>query len=145
MNESINLFKYIIRFSISYVLLLIIVATIITYLGIDSGSFSTTIVATLGAVTITSSKFVKDNKRIPNEIEKQKLIWLSFYVSLLAPLIIVIPFSLFLYDMTNIMNALKEINFLVFSIIVLVVIILDFFLIKFFYNSSFKTLFKDIK
>jgi len=83
MDEDVNVFKYAMRFSIAYFLLLLLLAVILTLLNID-GNTGGSIGALLGAVAIVVHKFVDDNERAPNKTEKRKLVWLSYFLSLLV-------------------------------------------------------------
>lgn len=141
-NENVKLFKYIVRFGISYQLLLIVIAIVFSVLSFDDGNIGSSFGAIIGAVSFTVSKFVKDNQRVPNDVEKKKLIWFSFFATWFVPLMVVSPFFLYSYGLTYFIAELKEIDVVWFLLIILVFAIGTFFIIQHFYGSMAKEYFK---
>ena len=90
MEKETALSKYIIGFSVAYVLLLIIFSIALRFFNIPAEA-GLEIGAIIGAIYITISNFVANTQRIPYKTEKRKLIWLSFIwiwcISLLEVLI----------------------------------------------------------
>jgi len=137
-NENVNLFKYIVRFCISYQLLIIVIAIIITILDFGDGNIVTSMGAIYGAVSFTMSKFIEDNERIPSEIEKKKLVWYSFFASWLVPLIAISPIILYSYGTTYIIDEMRKIESWWFAVIVLVFSLVIFYILRYSYGLMAK-------
>ena len=144
-NENVNLFKYIVRFSISYQLLLILIAIITTILDFGDGNIATSMGAIFGAVSFTMSKFIKDNKRMPSEIEKKKLIWYSFFASWLVPLIAISPIVLYSYGSTYIIDEMRKLESWWFAVIVLVFSLVTFYILHYSYGLMAKEYFNALE
>ena len=103
MDQNVDVLNYVIRFSIAYFLLLIVLGVFLTLLNIG-GSTGGSIGALLGAVIFAVYKFVEDNKRIPNKTEKTKLVWLSFSASWLISILIMSIVIVFIEGISGFIN-----------------------------------------
>ena len=144
-NEEINLFKYIVRFSISYQLLLIVIAIITTILNFDVENMVISTAAMIGAVSFTMSRFINDNKRIPSKIEKKKLVWYSLFASWLVPIIFISPLILYSYEMTYVIEEMRKIDSWWFFGVILFLFLLNYFILQYFYGSTAKEYFNELK
>jgi hypothetical protein len=80
-EEVIGVKKYIIRFVIAYILLIFIISIIEILFSIDTTDTTSSFIASImGASMYTILKFIENNKRIPYNSEKIKLVWLSLFV-----------------------------------------------------------------
>jgi choline-glycine betaine transporter len=88
MDQDVSVTKYVIRFALVNMGLLIGMAIMLGLLGIESSS-GTTLAALLGAAMATTYKFIQDHRRIPSSGEKTKLVWLSYLASWVVSLVLV--------------------------------------------------------
>ena len=80
MEQDISISKYIIRFSITFTVILITVSIIFSLLGVEANS-SLTIIAQMSACSYVISTFIKNHKRLPTQTEKTILFWYTFLAS----------------------------------------------------------------
>ena len=85
MDENINIKKYIIIFSISYIFIVILLIVMEIVLGISSSGVTILIVSLSGASIFTIQIFLQQNNRIPNKLEKRKLVYSSLLIGFLIP------------------------------------------------------------
>lgn len=81
MKEIVNIKKYIIKFIIAYIVLLLIMSVIEVFFledPIDNTSLFTSVI--LASAMYTMTKFVTNNVRVPHKSEKVKLVWSSLLV-----------------------------------------------------------------
>lgn len=88
MEQDVNVSKYVIRFGLVNLALLVGLSMVFALLDIESGS-GVTLGALMGAAIFAVAKFIQDNKRVPSSSEKTKLVWFSYLTSWLVSLIIV--------------------------------------------------------
>jgi len=95
MEQEVGIFKYVLRFGITYLVLSLLVWLLVEALNVISNieinlylTLAVTLGALGGAAMFVVSKFFQDNKRIPTEQEKSKLVWFSFFASWLVILIL---------------------------------------------------------
>ncbi len=89
MVQEVSIFKYVLRFSLAYLVLILVLVLLLNILGIKL-NHGASIVALIAAAVLTVSKFLQDNKRIPTASEKTKLVWFSFLASWL---VVLMPFG----------------------------------------------------
>lgn len=81
--------KYILYFSITYLIAMVIMAVIISFFDVPGG---TSIACLMTAGFVTANKFVQDHQRAPNPIEKKQLVWsclaASIAISLFGSIIV---------------------------------------------------------
>ncbi len=114
MEQNVEINQYILKFSIAYIIGLVALAAIFYFLDLDGGS-GASIGALIGAAMYSSGKFIEENKRIPNKVEKSKLVWLSLLLSWVVSIILVVIFVLVfdgfegLFELSNLMLELNAI------------------------------------
>ncbi|AOA59590.1 ABZJ_00895 family protein [Acinetobacter larvae] len=118
--------KYILFFSLVYAGLCFIFFAITNF--IDLPNTVASIVTISVAAIMTSTKFVQEQKRLPDQSEKNKLIWGCFIASILWSTAIILVFLSFSDEKALIMELLDEILnviplwFLALSIIISLII-----------------------
>jgi len=95
--ESVPIKKYIIHFSVVYIVVMVVLHGILALLDLE-GNSGALLAILMGAAAYTASKFIKDNKRVPNKIEKSKLVWLSFGVSWVISIVFVVFFVALMFE-----------------------------------------------
>ncbi len=89
MSKELSIRPYILKFSMAYLIGIIIL--IIGFVVFDlSHSAYVSIIVLMGAVLYTTSEFIQDTGRTPVKLEKTKLIWLSFLMSWLMLLLLIV-------------------------------------------------------
>lgn len=130
MENSVSLKKYIVIFSISIIVISIILNQIDKMLNHHS-SISSFIAISWGSATFTSYKFIKLNNRIPNNFEKNRLIWYS----IIAFWCTAIFFSLLKeYVSGNLYQMFDKLNYLS-AILILIVVAVQYFIFSFSYGN----------
>ncbi len=143
MNE-VKILKYILRFSLIYLVAIILVGTILILLNIDSNS-GAKIGALLAAVVMTIDKFLKDNKRIPNKQEKSKLVWGSLIASFIVSSLVVVPLLILSGEFSNIIKLISGESSKYFLAAFIFITVIYYLLLTFFYGSFSKSLYKNMK
>lgn len=93
MESNVHVGKYVIRFGIVNLLLLVAIAVVLTLLGVD-GNSGTSVAALIGAALAAGNRFLKDHKRLPNPSEKRRLTWLSLLAAVVVSLCLLVAFLL---------------------------------------------------
>ena len=134
MNTNVNeasptsVFGYVVIFSILYSLFMAGIQLLVNIYGIDPGASSNIVILMVSALVATA-KFVYDNKRPPEKVEKRKLIWLS----ILSSMMISVLFAMLLLAVAgdenvvdNLFRVLASLNGLTWSGILLTVILINY-------------------
>lgn len=107
MKPDVKITKYVIRFGIVNLALLVGLSILFALLKIESGA-SVTVAALMGAGASAVLKFIKDNKRVPSASEKTKLVWLSYLASWLVSLFLFGIFSTITSDTSQVIDFMKS-------------------------------------
>jgi hypothetical protein len=107
MTQDVKLSKYILRFGLFNLALLIGLSIVFAQLEIESGS-GVSIGALMGAAIFAVAKFIQDNKRVPTSSEKTKLVWFSYLTSWLVSLLIVGIFVTLTSEHYQVINFMKS-------------------------------------
>lgn len=78
-EEKVNVMKYIGIFVIAHVVITLIIVVVAMFVNV--GSSMGTVLPAIGASYFVADRFVKDNLRAPQGVEKTQLIWLSFLMT----------------------------------------------------------------
>ncbi|HEX2751559.1 MAG TPA: ABZJ_00895 family protein [Alphaproteobacteria bacterium] len=130
--------KYLFRFALIYVVLLVALAILETFLDKENSMLQMLVIMVSGIMV--SDKFTKDNMRTPNKLEKRGLVFGSFA---LANLISGILFAL-IYALANaegqkaFIELLQRIPLPVFSGIIIIVCLLQVLLLSYIYDGMAK-------
>ena len=89
MSKELSVRPYILKFSMVYMIGIIILITGFVVFELSYSAYASIIVL-MGAVLYTTSEFIQDTKRTPVKLEKAKLIWLSFLMSWLMLLLLIV-------------------------------------------------------
>ncbi len=108
-DENVEIGGYVLRFSVVYFLAVVAIATILTLLGIESGSSS--VIPTVAGTMAVTMKFLNENKRLPNTSEKKQLIWYSLAVMMLISLVLVIVFLIVVGELGIFLELLEKAGF----------------------------------
>ncbi|NCU24282.1 hypothetical protein DZC41_12600 [Acinetobacter haemolyticus] len=84
--------KYVLNFTASYLFMIILLG--ITSIFIDISGAISSVLGLLAAAAYTSSKFVTDQKRIPDHSEKRKLVWCCFFSSIALSTLLILAYSI---------------------------------------------------
>lgn len=146
MTENVAISKYIKLFSIAYFLFLVVFGIALTLLDID-GNAGTSIGSLVASIFIAVSRFVEDNKRIPNKTEKSKLVWCSFFSSWIISLLLFLTIVLFFGGIASFefISDISLDNLITFVIVFLVISLIYFVGINFCYGSLAKTALKSLQ
>ncbi len=109
MDRDVNIGKYVLIFGLVNLGLLVGLAILFSILNVESNS-GATIGALVGAGMAAVSKFIQDNKRIPNPSEKTKLVWLSYFASWIVSLILVSIFAALSGEGGELIEIVKSVN-----------------------------------
>ncbi len=89
MSKELSIRPYILKFSMVYMIGIIILITGFVVFELSHSAYVSVIVL-MGAVLYTTSEFIQDTGRTPVKLEKSKLIWLSFLMSWLMLLLLIV-------------------------------------------------------
>lgn len=95
MSTELSIGRYVLKFGMVYIIGIILLTTGFIIFDLSHSAYASVIIL-LGAVFFTASEFIQDYRRVPNKKEKSKLIWLSFLMSWLILVILVLAAVLFL-------------------------------------------------
>ncbi|MDH5553307.1 MAG: ABZJ_00895 family protein [Nitrosomonas sp.] len=112
MSKELSVRPYILKFSGVYLIGIIILITGFVVFDLSYSAYASIIVL-LGAVLYTTSEFIQDTGRTPVKNEKTKLIWLSFLMSWLMLLLLIVAGILLLggqQGITDFGNVLSQIG-----------------------------------
>ncbi len=107
--ESIGIRKYIITYGVCYTIGLVAVIGVLKLLELE-GNSGVSIGVLIGSAMYAASKFISDNKRVPNKAEKSKLVWQSFLVSWLVSLILLLIIVASIIDLEEIPKLSEDIT-----------------------------------
>lgn len=134
MEQSVQVRKYIIRFGIINLMLLVGIAVFFSLIGVESNSGATA-AALMGAAMFTVVRFIQDNKRVPNATEKSKLVWYSYLASWLVSIILFGFFMSFSNESVQVIEAIESINILFIVGVVIFISIFYLFALHLSYGS----------
>jgi hypothetical protein len=109
--EQIRLGKYLGIFTAVFILAVLIAMLIVYLLDVNLG-LSSGIIEFFVSSYITVMVFVRDNNRLPTREERRKLVWYSFFVSLLVviiPLMGLLAYLGFSYGLTDLLQGINEV------------------------------------
>lgn len=90
-DQEVGVLQYVVRFAVVFLVLLFGLGVLLGYLGMNSGSG-----VTIGALVVSAlfavTKFMTDNRRLPTQSERRRLVWMSFIASWFVSFI---PFGVF--------------------------------------------------
>lgn len=89
MSKELSIRPYILKFSMVYLIGIIILITGFVVFDLSHSAY-VSIIVLMGAVLYTTSEFIQDTGRTPVKLEKTKLIWLSFLMSWLMLLLLIV-------------------------------------------------------
>lgn len=92
MTKDVKVFPYVIRYTLTYAVALVLLAVLTTLTEIDSAGVGTSIAAIMVSVLAAVSKFVRDYERVPSKRERKHLTWLSLGMSVLVSAVLVVLF-----------------------------------------------------
>lgn len=107
MITDVKVSKYVIRFGLVNLVILVCLSILLVLLEIESGS-SVTIAALMGAAMFAVSKFITDHKRVPSASEKTKLVWFSYLASWLVSLFLFSSFVTITSEHRQVIDFLKS-------------------------------------
>ncbi len=108
--EHVRIEKYLGIFTVVFISVIVLAISVVYLLDVDPGA-SIGLIEVFVATYFTVMLFVRDNKRLPTPKERQKLVWLSFIVSLLTFIIPVICFLAYLgfsYGLADLLQGITE-------------------------------------
>ena len=112
MSKELSVMPYILKFSAVYMVgIMILIAGFVVF-ELSYSAYASVIVL-IGSVLYTTSEFIQDTKRTPVKHEKTKLIWLSFLMSWLMLVLLVVAGVLLIggqQGMTDFGNMLGQIG-----------------------------------
>ena len=112
MSKEVSITPYILKFSGVYMVgIMILIAGFVVFE--LSYSAYASIIVLIGSVLYATSEFIQDTKRTPVKHEKTKLIWLSFFMSWLMLVLLVVAGVLLIggqQGMTDFGNMLNQIG-----------------------------------
>ena len=112
MSKELSITPYILKFSGVYMVgIMILIAGFVVFE--LSYSAYASIIVLIGSVLYATSEFIQDTKRTPVKHEKTKLIWLSFFMSWLMLVLLVVAGVLLIggqQGMTDFGNMLNQIG-----------------------------------
>ena len=112
MSKELSIRPYILKFSMVYMIGIIILITGFVVFELSYSAYASIIVL-MGSILYTTSEFIQDTKRTPVKHEKTKLIWLSFLMSWLMLVLLVVTGVLLIggqQGMTDFVSMLSQIG-----------------------------------
>lgn len=137
MEQDVNINKYIIKFSLAYFIGIIALAVILNIFDIEHNT-GASIAVLIGAAIYCVGKFIEENKRIPNKVEKSKMVWLSLIASWLisiTQLIIIMILFEGAPILVEISSLMERINLIIVAGVVLLISIIYFAVLSWSYGS----------
>lgn len=141
MDNKVKLGKYIIRFAIIHLLLLVGLEILLAILNVDSNA-GTTIGALMGAAMAASIKFIQDNKRPPTQSEKNRLSFMSLLAAWVVSTVLTGLYLLAVSDSTEIFVIIQSINLLLIAGIMVMLSLLYLLMLSFSYGYLAKKQYK---
>jgi polyferredoxin len=108
-EQGTSIGKYILLFAAAHLGLLIGLGILTAILDIDSNT-GVTVGALMGAAILAISKFIRDNKRLPNKKEKWKLVWFSCLASWAVSMLLFIVIVSLVGEGAEIMQAISTLG-----------------------------------
>ncbi len=133
MEQDVLISKHIIRFSITFTIILITVSIIFSLLGIEANS-SLTIIAQMSACSYVISIFIKNHKRLPTKTEKTILFWYTFLASWGVSIVLFLLLLLIDPTILEVLKSIQSIGLVWILGIVVFVSLLQLGVIYFSYN-----------
>lgn len=143
MEQDVAVSKYVVRFTLAYLFLIILLAVVETLLELDSNSGGA--IAAMVAALLASAKFVEEHKRIPSKSEKRRLVWYSFAASWGVSLLLFIPVVMLTGEGGELLEMLGGISPGLLLGVVLFISLLSLALISFGYGSMAKSQLKALQ
>ncbi len=137
MEENVRVGKYVFRFGVIHLILLVGISIILGLLEVEANS-GVSIGALMGAAMAAVIKFIQDNKRAPSQSEKSQLIWLSLLVAVAISILISSIFFIFSGEGQEVFEALISMGFLVMLLILLFASAVCFFVLSLSYGHLAK-------
>ncbi len=123
MEQAVDIKKYLIRFGMIYTIGIVAASLLLGLLEFDGGSGVSIAILVVAAMQ-TATQFILDNKRVPNKDEKSKLIWLSFLLSVLVSVGLILVVLLVLSGMEGLAEIPQLIaQFNIFVIVIPIVVV----------------------
>ena len=92
MTKDVKVFPYVIRYTVTYTVALVLLAVFTTLTDIDSAGIGSSIAAIMLSVLAAVTKFVRDYGRVPSKRERKHLTWLSLGMNLLVSAVLIVLF-----------------------------------------------------
>lgn len=149
MEQETGVFKYVLRFGLTYMVLSLLVWLLLEVLNAISSleiniylTLAVTLGALGGAAMFAVSKFIQDNKRIPASQEKSKLIWFSFLTSWLLQILVFFAAIIFLPEGKKMIEDIRSDGFLFILFLIIFISVFYLGLLSLFYGNSAKKRFE---
>ncbi len=91
MEQDINITRYTIKFGVAYCIGVVVLGVIFNLLNLEH-NMGASIAILFAAASISATKFIQDNKRVPNKSEKMRLVWLSLFTTWFVSIMLIISF-----------------------------------------------------
>lgn len=137
MEENVRVGKYVFRFGIVHLLLLVGLSIILGLLEVEANS-GVSIGALMGAAMAAVIMFIQDNKRAPNKSEKSHLIWFSLLASIAISIVLSSLFLVFSAEGKELFSTIVSMGFLVMFLILLFASAVCFFVLSLSYGHLAK-------
>jgi len=147
MEQNIVINKYIIKFNIAYAIGLVAITAIFIIFDLDH-SLGASIGILIGAAMYSVGKFIEENKRIPNKIEKSKLVWLSLISSYITSIVLAVIVILLLdgiQGLTELSKLIEKLNIVIIAGATVVVSLIYFVVLSWSYGGLAKKLYESLQ
>ncbi|MGH1486060.1 MAG: ABZJ_00895 family protein [Cellvibrionaceae bacterium] len=91
-DNNVSIKKYMLRFALLYIALSALLAAISYFFDIDLGTASSVVVV-MSSAMYAVGVFIQDHKRPPNKTEKTRMIWVSFAISWLLSIAVIVAIT----------------------------------------------------
>lgn len=108
--EQLRLRKYLAIFTLTFIATIVLAISSAYLIEYEPGA-GIGVIETFVATLVTTIVFVRDNKRLPTDEERQKLVWQSFFASLfvvLTPIIGFLAYLGFSFGLADLIQGLGE-------------------------------------
>ncbi len=109
MEQEISVIKYVFRFAVAYLVLLVVLGVLAVLLNMDSNT-GASIGALVASAIMVISKFVQENKRIPSVSEKKKLVWFSYLACWAVSIVLFAVFIVISGEVEEVVEFLTTVN-----------------------------------
>jgi len=147
MEQEIDLGRYIIKFLLGYTVGLILLSVVFHIFDIDSNTGASFGVL-IGAAVYAVSKFIQENKRVPNKQEKSKLVWSSLAITWVVSLLLMAAFVFFLEGakgLADLTQLVIELNTMILLGVVVFVTLLNWAVLSYSYGGLAKRQFASLQ